>query len=69
MTGIIKPDGSTTYNKLDDAIKHVEKYAAEAQSKGSQFVQAFTELTGYQPNQQITALDVYKIFNRLTSNA
>lgn len=58
-------EDTTTVTGLDEAIKHVEKAQAEALSKVNKFNQNFLELTGYQPNQPITALDVYKIFDKL----
>lgn len=57
----------TTFDNLNDAVEFVNKREQEAQAAISLFARNFEEFTGYKPNQPITALDVYRIFNRLSA--
>ena len=58
----------TKCESLGEAIKHIDKVASEAQLKIKLFEKNFEEMTGYKPNQSINALDVYKIFQRLSND-
>lgn len=51
-----------TFDKLADAIKFVEDRGKAASASAQAFTKAFQELTdGYQPGQNVNALDVVKI--------
>lgn len=56
-----KKSGTIEITDLGEAIKFVDDAAKEAVSYSQKFATNFKELTGYQPNQQMNALDVYKI--------
>jgi len=50
---------------IGEAIEYVEKAAVDAASRSQKFVTNFKELTGYEPNKAMNALDVYKIALRV----
>jgi hypothetical protein len=50
---------------LGNAIKFIDEASAQASVKAQEFFSKFEQLTGYKPNQQMNALDVYKIVHQL----
>lgn len=52
---------TTEVKGLGNAIKHVDEMQAKAGAAFAAFTTNFEELTGYKPNQQVNALDVFKI--------
>jgi hypothetical protein len=63
-----KPE-AVTFTNLGDAIKFVERQGKAVQESAKGFGRSFKELTGCEPTQPVTALDVVKIFHRLTTEA
>ena len=52
---------STTYDKLADAVVHLDKMGKETDAKAQVWMKNFQEFTGYKPNQPINAFDVVKL--------
>ena len=48
-------------DSLAEAIDYVDKAAQDAASHSQKFVKNFQELTGFEPNKAMNALDVYRI--------
>lgn len=51
----------TKVTGIGNAIKYVDEAQVAASSAWNKFATNFEELTGFKPNQPISALDVYKI--------
>jgi len=57
-----KKKDSVTFETLGDAINFVESKGKVAEQASAGFIQSFAELTGgYDPRQQVSALDVVRI--------
>lgn len=54
-----------TFEKLGDALGFVNEKREALQQSAESFKKAFTELTGFAPQQQVTALDVVTICHRI----
>jgi len=59
----------TEIKGLGNAIKFIDEANAQAGIKAQEYFSKFEQLTGYRPNQQMNALDVYKVvYNLLTEH-
>ena len=61
-----KPE-EVTFEKLEDAIKFVDEKFNVLQKNAAGYAESFKELTGYKPEDRVTALDVVKIFDRMSA--
>lgn len=61
--------GNLTFSSLDDVIKHLEVMATDIGSRTNTFRHQLKELTGHNLSEPVTALDVVKIFNKLSKGS
>lgn len=55
-----------SFNSLGEAIGFVDEKAKFAENAMQGFAQSFKELTGFMPGDRVSALDVVKIFEKLS---